>query len=139
MHWRTPKTTKRSKRPSLPTMMLNQQSSANWCYGWPVCLWRLRRATTMETGLFEIQADHLREFRQARQVLPATREVVYAMFRGADLVSYDRDPASHDITNSAEAVPISEPNPSDPRSILPLSSRVAFCVSPICPTSRSTA
>ena len=26
-------------------------------------LWRLRRATTMETGLFEIQADHLSEFR----------------------------------------------------------------------------
>src|SRR4051812_6446690 len=31
-------------------------------------LWRLRRATTMETGLFEIPADHLREFRQVRQV-----------------------------------------------------------------------
>jgi hypothetical protein len=30
--------------------------------------WRLRRATTMETGLFEIQADHLRGFKQARQV-----------------------------------------------------------------------
>ena len=29
-------------------------------------LWRLRRATTMETGLFEIQADHLREFSRAR-------------------------------------------------------------------------
>ena len=27
-------------------------------------LWRLRRATTMETGLFEIQADHLSGFRQ---------------------------------------------------------------------------
>ena len=26
-------------------------------------LWRLRRATTMETGLFEIQADHLNAFR----------------------------------------------------------------------------
>ena len=25
-------------------------------------LWRLRRATAMETGLFEIQAKHLREF-----------------------------------------------------------------------------
>jgi hypothetical protein len=25
-------------------------------------LWRLRRATTMETGLFEIQADHLTAF-----------------------------------------------------------------------------
>ena len=29
-------------------------------------LWRLRRTTAMETGLFEIQADHLSRFRQAR-------------------------------------------------------------------------
>jgi hypothetical protein len=28
-------------------------------------LWRLRRATTMETGLFEIQAEHLSGFKQA--------------------------------------------------------------------------
>src|SRR6202161_4389458 len=28
-------------------------------------LWRLRRATIMETGLFEIQADQLRELRRA--------------------------------------------------------------------------
>ena len=27
-------------------------------------LWRLRRATTMEAGLFEIQANHLKEFKQ---------------------------------------------------------------------------
>ena len=27
-------------------------------------LWRLRRATTMETGLFEIQAKHLRHYRR---------------------------------------------------------------------------
>src|SRR5260370_28463229 len=33
-------------------------------------LWRLRRATTMETGLFEIQAEHLGDYRQARQLLP---------------------------------------------------------------------
>jgi len=33
-------------------------------------LWRLRRATTKETGLFEIQADHLRERQQARQLPP---------------------------------------------------------------------
>jgi hypothetical protein len=55
-------------------------------------LWRLRRATTMETGLFEIQADHLREFRQARQVLPASREVIYSLFGQAD--------ASDSITNA---------------------------------------
>src|SRR6516164_11712569 len=32
-------------------------------------LWRLRRATAMETGLFEIQAEHLRDYRQNRQLL----------------------------------------------------------------------
>src|SRR6202451_1298653 len=37
-------------------------------------LWRRRRATTMETGLFEMQAAHLREFRQARQMPPDTRK-----------------------------------------------------------------
>lgn len=29
-------------------------------------LWRIRRATTLETGLFEIQAKHLLEFRKSR-------------------------------------------------------------------------
>ena len=38
------------------------------------------RATTMETGLFEIQADHLSGIKQARQVDPTSREVVYALF-----------------------------------------------------------
>ena len=43
-------------------------------------LWRLRRATTIETGLFEIQADHLTNFRKTRQISPASREIVYALF-----------------------------------------------------------
>jgi hypothetical protein len=72
-------------------------------------LWRLRRATTMETGLFDIQADQLREFRQARQLQPASREIVYAMFERTDSVSFDRDPASHGVTNSTEAA--SSPGP----------------------------
>jgi hypothetical protein len=66
-------------------------------------LWRLRRATTMETGLFEIQAEHLREFRQARRVHPASREIVYAMFGRADSIGFDRDPAPHGMTNATEA------------------------------------
>jgi len=73
-------------------------------------LWRLRRATTIETDLFEIQANHLREFTQARRVVPASREVVYAMFGRANSVSYDRYPAAHDITTQKEATPRSEPN-----------------------------
>src|ERR1700758_887016 len=43
-------------------------------------LWRLRRATTMETGLFEIQADHLRDYRQNHQLLPGSRDVMHAVF-----------------------------------------------------------
>src|SRR5215467_3656021 len=43
-------------------------------------LWRLRRATIIETGLFEIQAEHLSDFRKARQISPASREIVYALF-----------------------------------------------------------
>ena len=35
-------------------------------------LWRLRRATKIETGLFEIQAEHLREYRQHRRLLNVT-------------------------------------------------------------------
>ena len=77
-------------------------------------LWRLRRATTMETGLFEIQADHLKEFRKAREALPASREVVYAMFGRVDSVSHNRNPPSRDIANTTQAVPSSEPNPIAP-------------------------
>src|SRR5271156_863450 len=44
-------------------------------------LWRLRRATTLERGLFEIQAEQLTEFRAARQLPPASRELVYTLFR----------------------------------------------------------
>jgi hypothetical protein len=47
-------------------------------------LWRLRRATTIETGLFEIQPDHLSDFRKTHQVSPASREIVYALFNAAE-------------------------------------------------------
>src|SRR5229473_1523381 len=51
-------------------------------------LWRLRRATTMETGLFEIQADHLRGYRQARQLL-SHQGIIATAFGRADLDSHD--------------------------------------------------
>jgi hypothetical protein len=73
-------------------------------------LWRLRRATSIETGLFEIQANHLSGFRQARQALPSSR-AVYAMFGGADSMSHDRDLASHGITNATESVQTAGSNP----------------------------
>ena len=68
-------------------------------------LWRLRRATTMETGLFEIQADDLNAFGQARQVHPTSREVVYALFGQSD--HFADDSASHGVANETEAGPSS--------------------------------
>ena len=47
-------------------------------------LWRLRRATTMETGLFEIQADHLYHYRENRQLLSDSRDVIHTFLRRAD-------------------------------------------------------
>ena len=39
-------------------------------------LWRLRRATAMETGLFEIQAEHLNRYPEVHQLLAGSREVI---------------------------------------------------------------
>ena len=65
-------------------------------------LWRLRRATTIETGLFEAGAGHLKNEGQSHQVGPASREVVRALFGPRDparVVSAERpvDPAG-DLT-----------------------------------------
>ncbi len=45
-------------------------------------LWRLRRATMMETGLFEIEAKHVRDYRENRGLLPGSRDVIHTIFRG---------------------------------------------------------
>jgi hypothetical protein len=66
-------------------------------------LWRLRRATTIETGLFEIQADHLSDFRKRHQISPASREIVYALFNE----NSDRQAASHGVVNTTEMSPAS--------------------------------
>ena len=98
-------------------------------------LWRLRRATTMETGLFEIQADHLRDFREGRRTQPMSREIIYARFGRADSVDPDLDRASLGATNGTQALPARGGNALIPPSTL----HVAFCVWPICPVTRSTA
>jgi hypothetical protein len=48
-------------------------------------LWRLRRATIIETGLFEIEAQQGRTCRENRPLLTGSRDVVHAMFRGDNL------------------------------------------------------
>ena len=72
-------------------------------------LWRLRRATTTETGLFEIQADRLSGLRRPGPVRPSSREVVHALFKRADLGSFDSD--SHGSADETEDEPSSMPKP----------------------------
>src|SRR5437588_8786528 len=52
-------------------------------------LWRLRRATTMETGLFEIQAEYLSSYRQSHQLPANSRDIIDAAFERADLGNHD--------------------------------------------------
>ena len=47
-------------------------------------LWRLRRATTMETGLFEIQADPMQNYRENRELLSESRDVIHTLLRRAN-------------------------------------------------------
>ena len=68
----------------------------------------------METGLFEIQADYLREFRQASQPQPRSPEITYARLGRVDFVDADPDRASHSITNGMEARPSSGSKSADP-------------------------
>ncbi len=70
-------------------------------------LWRLRRATTMETGLFEIQADHLTGIKQASQVDRTSRELVYAVLGQTDSGRVGHASASRDVADETEAGPSS--------------------------------
>jgi hypothetical protein len=60
-------------------------------------LWRLRRATTIESGLFKIQAKHLLQFRQRRQAHQKRQEIIDGVYRNAlateeDIQQDDEEP-----------------------------------------------
>ena len=129
------KITKRSKRPLLADYDAQSAVERELVLRLASLLWRLRRATTMETGLFEIQADHLREFRQGRQTQTKSREIIYAWSGWANSVDADSRSriARHHKRNGSPAQLWAE-TPLIP----PPTSHVAFCVWPICPATRST-
>jgi hypothetical protein len=78
-------------------------------------LWRLRRATAIETGLFDIQADHLiMSGFGPRRANPASREVVCALFSRVEPFDIDRAWALGGTTNDVEAVPSTDPKSCDP-------------------------
>lgn len=77
-------------------------------------LWRLRRSTSMETGLFEIQADHLRTFRQTRRVHSDARNIVHAMLRPAGSIDANDGREPRGLTNKKDAVSNAAPGHFDP-------------------------
>jgi hypothetical protein len=62
-------------------------------------LWRLRRATTIETGLFEIQADHMHGYCQGRQP-PPSQGVVHVLMGRPHFGNHDSDGAAQDRANT---------------------------------------
>jgi hypothetical protein len=52
-------------------------------------LWRLRRATSIESGLFKIQARHLLHFRQRRQAHDRRQAMIDGMYRNARATEED--------------------------------------------------
>ena len=67
-------------------------------------LWRLLRATTMETGLFDMQAAQLRDFKHDRQSDLDARRMIYAMFAQPQPIDSPLDRASDMTTGEAEIV-----------------------------------
>ena len=62
-------------------------------------LWRLRRATAIESGLFKIQAKHLLQFRQRRQAHQERPKIIDSTYRNAfateeDIQQDDDEPSS---------------------------------------------
>ena len=77
-------------------------------------LWRLRRATTMETGLFEVQADHLTGIRPALQAHPLPPQSDHPMVGAPRLVNFDPDRRPHAIPKAPEAPPAKGQNAYQP-------------------------
>ena len=72
-------------------------------------LWRLRRAAIIETGLFEIEAEHLKEEEHGHQISPASREVIRALFApDASASLSDKPPASCGMGAKSWVDPASE-------------------------------
>src|SRR5690348_6371909 len=65
-------------------------------------LWRLRRAISMETGLFEIQAEQLHHCRENQRQLPDTRDIIHAVFRRSGPEQAPVTDALHDIQDVSE-------------------------------------
>jgi hypothetical protein len=99
-------------------------------------LWRLRRATSIESGLFKIQAKHLLEFRKRRQAHQQRQEIIDGVYRNA-LATEETNRQDDDETNSSTLDP-GPPSPVEPADLSDDFTRsfVRLCNLPACPLDR---
>jgi hypothetical protein len=80
-------------------------------------LWRLRRATIIESGLFKIQAKHLLQFRQRRSANRQRQEIIDSAYRNAlateEVVQPDGDEPSSSTLAPGPPSTVESADPSD--------------------------
>jgi hypothetical protein len=76
-------------------------------------LWRLRRATAIESGLFKIQAKQLFQLRQRRRAHQDRQEIVNTMYPNAVATEADFRPDQDDLKSGLETDSASPVMPAD--------------------------
>ena len=76
-------------------------------------LWRLRRATTIESGLFKIQAKQLLQFRQRRQAYQERQKIIDSMYRNAAVAEDNMAQDQEKLTDSPDTGFSSTVEPAD--------------------------
>ena len=88
-------------------------------------LWRLRRATAIESGLFKIQAKHLLQFRQRRQAHQERPKIIDSTYRNGfaseeDMQQDDDEPSSSTLDPSPHCAEPADPSDDLTRSFVRL-------------------
>ena len=77
-------------------------------------LWRLRRATTIESGLFKIQARHLLQFRRRQQTHQERQKIIDTVYRNALATEENMQPDDETSSSTLDPDPPSTVEPADP-------------------------
>jgi hypothetical protein len=98
-------------------------------------LWRLRRATAIESGLFKIQAKHLLQFRRGKQARQKRQEIIDGVYRNAAATEEDMQQDDATSRSTLDPDPPSIVEPADPSDDL-TRSYVRLSNLPTCPLDR---
>ena len=76
-------------------------------------LWRLRRTTAIENGLFKIQARHLLDFRQQRLAHQRRQNIIVGMYQDAVATEDETRQSEYETTGSLDTCSQSTVRPAD--------------------------